>query len=72
MCFSLFLAVICAVVPAPILAQGLTEQRVRGNDWWPTQGRAPRSAFAGPESCIACHAAQAASYVGAPMLHSVF
>lgn len=65
-CFA-GLAAFCAVVPASLLAQELTEERVQGKDWWPTQGRAPRSEYTGPEACTSCHAAQAASYAGTPM-----
>ncbi len=58
-------------IPSPLPAQGLTEQRVRGPGWWPTQGRAARQEYVGPEACTPCHAGMAANYANSPMLRSV-
>ncbi len=58
---------LCGLLPTSLPAQALTEQRVKGPGWWPTQGRAARSEYAGPGACSTCHPAQAASYAGSAM-----
>ncbi len=58
---------LCAVYTPALFAQGRTEERMTGPDWWPTQGRAARAEYAGPEACAVCHAAHAASYAGSSM-----
>lgn len=40
--------------------QMATAERLEGAGFWPTQGRAPRDAYAGPGACAACHASRAA------------
>jgi cytochrome c554/c'-like protein len=49
-----------AVIQAVIVGRGQmsTADRLTGSDWWPTKGTAPRSDYAGAESCAPCHRAQ--------------
>jgi hypothetical protein len=41
--------------PATIADQYSTPERVKRPGWWPTQGTAPHSDYAGPQSCVPCH-----------------
>lgn len=48
-------------------AQTETDDRLHAKGWWPTKGSFDRSAFAGAQSCIPCHADQAATQPTTPM-----
>lgn len=39
--------------------------------WWPKDGAAPRSAYAGPESCEPCHKAEFADWQSSQMAHAI-
>jgi len=42
-------------VPATIADQFSTSERIQRSAWWPTDGRSPRSAYAGAKACSGCH-----------------
>ncbi|MGH9397721.1 MAG: multiheme c-type cytochrome [Terriglobia bacterium] len=39
--------------------------------WWPNEGSAPRSAYAGEQACAACHPSEAVAWQGSQMAHAV-
>lgn len=44
-----------AQMPATIADQFTTPERIERSKWWPTDGRSPRSAYAGSKACSDCH-----------------
>lgn len=48
-----------------------TDMRLLEPGWWPTQGKAAPTEYAGPAACASCHADKAESYAATPMAHAV-
>src|SRR5690349_8159851 len=62
-CFSLLGAFVMSLIvpgssaqePSTITEQFTTPERIERSAWWPTDGRNPRSDYAGSKACSGCH-----------------
>jgi nitrate reductase cytochrome c-type subunit len=56
-----------AQVPSTIADQLTTPERITRSNWWPTDGKAPRGQYVGPQACALCHS----SLVKSQLQHSM-
>ncbi len=76
--FLLVVVLFVAVTSNPMLAQKqdnnqapqLTEQRLRGQGWWPTRADSAREDYVGTARCAACHKQIALTQQKTPMAHA--